>query len=148
MSMAKVMLLGNLGRDPETRYTPNGRMNVSFSMATNRKWTDQQGQPQERTTWFRVTAWGKLAETIDKLTQDGYVSKGSQVFVSGRLESSEYQDSNGVTRTNLEVTADELQLTGSRGDRDSQSGGRRDSQDGPRSEGSSFEPQDIDDIPF
>ncbi|CAN5758742.1 single-stranded DNA-binding protein [soil metagenome] len=148
MSMAKIMLLGNLGRDPETRYTPNGRMNVSFSMATNRKWTDQQGQPQERTTWFRVTAWGKLAETIDKLTQDGYVSKGSQVFVSGRLETSEYQDSNGVSRTSLEVTADELQLTGSRGDRDSQAGGRRDSQDGPRAEGTSFEPQDIDDIPF
>ncbi len=148
MSMAKVMLLGNLGRDPETRYNPNGRMNVTFSMATNRRWTDQQGQQQDRTTWFNVTAWGQLAERIDKLTQDGYVRKGSQVFILGRIESREYQDSNGTTRTSLDVNADDLQLTGSRGDRDSQSGGSRDSQDGPRAEGTSFDPQDIDDIPF
>ena len=61
--IAKITLVGNLGRDPETRYTPNGTMNVTFTMAVSRRFTDQSGQQQERTNWYRVTAWGKLAET-------------------------------------------------------------------------------------
>ena len=65
-------------------------MNVNFSVATSRRFTDSNGTPQERTTWFRVTAWGKLAETHDRLAQDGALTKGQRVFVSGRLESNEY----------------------------------------------------------
>src|SRR5687767_11209098 len=115
-SLAKVTLIGNLGRDPETRYTPNGTMNVQFTLATNRRFRDQSGQDQERTTWFRVTAWGKLAETLDNLTQQGFVTKGKQVYVEGRIESREYTDQNGQTRTSLDVTANEFQLLGTRAD--------------------------------
>src|SRR5688572_25120735 len=116
MSLAKVTLIGNLGRDPETRYTPNGTMNVQFTMATNRRWKDGSGQDQERTTWFRVTAWGKLAETLDSFTQQGYLAKGRQVYVEGRIEAREYTDQNGQVRTSLDVNANEFQLLGGRGD--------------------------------
>jgi single-strand DNA-binding protein len=116
--VAKITLVGNLGRDPETRYTPNGRMNVQFTMAVSRRFTDQSGQQQERTHWYRVTAWGTLAETLDRLAQSGYLNKGKQVFVEGRFEPREYQDQQGQTRTSLDVTANELLLLGSRADGD------------------------------
>jgi single-strand DNA-binding protein len=148
--VSKVILVGNLGRDPETRYTPNGTMNVQFTMAVNRKWTDQSGQAQERTTWFRITAWARLAETLDSLTQNGFLAKGKQVFVSGNLEAREYQDQQGQTRTSLDVRADEVQLLGSR---DGEAGlgaptvgqaraGRPDTDD----EGAGS--RDFDDVPF
>lgn len=121
--IALVTLVGNLGRDPETRYTPNGRMNVQFTMAVGRRFTDSSGQQQDRTTWFRVTAWGNLAETIDKLAQNGYVAKGRQVFVQGRIEMREYQDQQGQTRSSLDVNATEFQLVGNRGDDDRGFGG-------------------------
>ena len=114
--ISKVILIGNLGRDPETRYTPNGTMNVQFTMAVSRNFRDQSGQQQERTNWFRVTAWGKLAEILDGLSQQGFVTKGRQVYVEGRLEAREYQDQNGQTRTSLDVNATEFQLLGTRGD--------------------------------
>lgn len=114
--IALVTLVGNLGRDPETRYTPNGRMNIQFTMAVGRRFTDSSGQQQDRTTWFRVTAWGQLAETIDKLAQNGYVGKGRQVFVQGRIEMREYQDQQGQTKASLDVTANEFQLVGNRAD--------------------------------
>ena len=114
--VARITLVGNLGRDPETRYTPNGRMNVQFTMAVSRRFNDQSGQQQERTHWYRVTAWGTLAETLDRLAQNGYLAKGKQVYVEGRLEPREYQDQQGQTRTSLDVTANELLLLGSRAD--------------------------------
>lgn len=114
--ISKVILVGNLGRDPETRYTPNGTMNVQFSLAVSRRFRDSSGQDQDRTTWFRVTCWGRLAETADRLTQSGYLTKGKQVYVEGRLESREYKDQQGETRFSLDVNATELQLLGSRGD--------------------------------
>ena len=79
--IAKITLVGNLGRDPETRYTPNGKMNVTFTMAVSRRFNDQSGQQQERTNWYRVTAWGGLAESLDRLAQSGYLAKGKQVYV-------------------------------------------------------------------
>lgn len=121
--IAKITLVGNLGRDPETRYTPNGRMNVQFTMAVSRRFNDQSGQQQERTSWYRVTAWGGLAESLDRLAQNGYLAKGKQVYVDGRLEPREYQDQQGQTRTSLDVTANELQLLGSRADGDGGFGG-------------------------
>jgi single-strand DNA-binding protein len=121
--IAKITLVGNLGRDPETRYTPNGTMNVTFTMAVSRRFTDQSGQQQERTNWYRVTTWGKLAETTDRLAQSGYLAKGKQVYVDGRLEAREYQDQQGQTRTSLDVTANELQLLGSRADSEGGFGG-------------------------
>jgi single-strand DNA-binding protein len=150
MSMAKVILVGNLGRDPETRYTPNGRMNVHFTMATNRKWTDQAGQQQERTLWFNITAWGQRAETLDNFAQQGIVRKGTQLFVMGRLDTHEYQDQSGQTRTSIDVNLDEFQLLGSRSDMDTTMGGGGRREDGDQSgrDSGSFESQDIDDIPF
>lgn len=117
--VARITLVGNLGRDPETRYTPNGRMNVNFTMAVSRRFNDQSGQQQERTNWYRVTAWGTLAENLDRMAQNGYLVKGKQVFVEGRFEPREWQDQQGQTRTSLEVTLNELQLLGSRADGDS-----------------------------
>lgn len=108
-SIAKVTILGNLGRDPESRYTPNGKQNVSFSIAVSRKFNDQ-----ENTTWFRVTAWGRLAEVLDTLTQQGALHKGKQVLVIGDLEQREWTAQDGTVKQNLEVTADTVQLTGSR----------------------------------
>jgi single-strand DNA-binding protein len=121
--IAKITLVGNLGRDPETRYTPGGKMNVQFTMAVSRRFTDQSGQQQERTNWYRVTAWGGLAETLDRMAQNGYLVKGKQVYVDGRFEAREYQDQQGQTRTSLDVTANELQLLGSRADSEGSFGG-------------------------
>ena len=151
--ISKATVIGNLGRDPETRYTPSGAMNVRFSVATNRKFRDSSGQEQERTTWFRVTAWGKLAETLDNLTQQGYLAKGRQVYVEGRLEAQEYTDQNGVNRTTLEVSATEFQLLGQRGDADGGfggggQGGGRPSGGAGGEEPSGGSPNDFDDVPF
>ena len=139
---AKVQVIGNLGRDPETRYTKGGTMNVSFSVASSRRYTDQSGQQQEKTNWFRVTAWGKLAETLDKLTQDGYLAKGRQVFVTGRLDLNEFTNQAGETKQSLEVNADEVLLVGGRGEGGGGGQGHyRPSGEAPGSE-------EVDDLPF
>jgi single-strand DNA-binding protein len=142
--VAKVTLIGNLGRDPETRYTPSGVMNVQFSMAVTRRWADQGGQQQERTTWFRVTGWRRLAETLDQLTQNGALVKGKQVYVYGTIESREYQDQNGVNRTSLDVTADDVVLLGSRADSEGGNVPRRSGGSEPADSSSS----DFNDVPF
>lgn len=144
-SVAKITLVGNLGRDPETRYTPNGRMNVQFTMAVSRRRTDAGGNLQETTNWFRITAWGRLAETLDRITQQGYLVKGRQVFVSGNFEAREYQDQQGQTRTSLDVNADEVQLVGNRGDSDGGFGGPVGS---ARPESHGQEDASLDDVPF
>ena len=152
--ISKVILIGNLGRDPETRYTPSGAMNVQFTMAVSRRFRDNSGQEQERTNWFRVTAWAKLAETLDNLTQQGYLAKGKQVYVEGRLEAREYTDQNGATRTSLDVNATEFQLLGQRGDGEGgfggggQGGGRPSGNRGIGEEPSGGGPNDFDDVPF
>lgn len=162
MTIANVQIIGNLGSDPETRYTPNGRLNVRFNVATNRRWTDQSGQQQERTTWFRVTVWGNQAEAMVKLMDQGALAKGRQVFVHGRIEANEYQGNDGTTRTSLEVTAQDVQLVGGR--QDGQGGqyggsgggqyGGQGNQSGNRQQGGSDSGDlpdsggDIDEIPF
>jgi single-strand DNA-binding protein len=152
--ISKVILIGNLGRDPETRYTPSGAMNVQFTMAVSRRYRDNSGQDQERTNWFRVTAWAKLAETLDNLTQQGYLAKGKQVYVEGRLEAREYTDQNGATRTSLDVSATEFQLLGQRGDSEGgfggggQGGGRPSGGRPAGEEPSGGSPNDFDDVPF
>ncbi|MBA2753612.1 MAG: single-stranded DNA-binding protein [Chloroflexia bacterium] len=153
--ISKVILIGNLGRDPETRYTPSGVMNVQFSIAVSRRYTDSSGQQQEQTSWFRITGWGKLAETMDGLTQRGWLTKGKQVYVEGRLEAREYQDQAGQTRTSLDVNATELQLLGQRGDSEggfgggaSGSGGGSRGRSGDDNGGQGDGPSDMDDVPF
>lgn len=111
---ANITIVGNLGRDPETRYTPNGAMNVSLTVAVNlRPGRDASGQQQERTNWYRVTAWERLAEQLDRMAQQGWLTKGRTVFVSGRFESREYTGNDGQLRTSLEITASEVSFVGS-----------------------------------
>jgi single-strand DNA-binding protein len=148
-SMTQVNLIGNLGRDPETRFTPSGSMNVSFSIATNRRWTDSNGQQQENTTWFRVTAWGNLADTMNKLVEQGYLNKGKSVFVTGRLEAREWTDRNGVNRTSLEVTANEIQLLGGRPEgSEGGFGSEARGGQGQTEETDQFDETSMDDVPF
>lgn len=117
MSLAKITLVSaNVGRDPEVRYTPSGAMNVRFTAATSRRWRDANGTDQESTTWWTVTCWGKLAETMVRLNEMGALAKGASVYVEGRIEAREYQANDGSTRTSLDVTANEVQMLGSRSD--------------------------------
>jgi single-strand DNA-binding protein len=108
-SLAKIMLIGNLGRDAEMKYSNNGTPLLEFSIATNEKWNDRSGGMQEHTQWFRITLWGRQAETLKQ-----YLTKGKQVFVDGRLRAREWTDKEGKTRTSLEVRADTIQLLGGR----------------------------------
>ena len=107
----KIILVGNLGRDPEMRYTPSGTPVTNFSLAVTRRYRGQDGEDREETEWFRVDCWNKLAEIANQ-----YLSKGRQVYVEGRLRTRTYEDRNGEKRFSLDVTASELQMLGTRGD--------------------------------
>ena len=107
MSFNKVILVGNLGRDPELRYTPQGTPVCSFSMATNERRKDKTGEMQDQTTWFRVTLWGRQAETASQ-----YLSKGRPVYIEGRLRVEEWTDRDGKQRHTLEVNATDMQFIG------------------------------------
>jgi single-strand DNA-binding protein len=109
-NISTITILGNIGRDPETRFTPNGKMNVSFTVAVNKR----RGNGEEAVLWFRVTAWGKLAEILDGLVAQGAMTKGKQVYVAGDLDVKDYQSRDGETRTSLDVFADKVQLLGAR----------------------------------
>lgn len=109
-SYNKIILIGNLGRDPEVREY-QGRKVANFSIAVNERYTKSDGTLIERTEWFRVSFWGNTAEIAEK-----YLQKGSQVFVEGRLSTREYQDKDGITRTALEVSGQSLTLLGSSGE--------------------------------
>ena len=104
-SINKVILIGRLGKDPEMRFTPNGRAVTNFTMATNEVWTDQNGEKQERTEWHRIVTWGKLAENCAKL-----LSKGKQVYVEGRLQTRQWDDRDGNKRYTTEVVAGQMQI--------------------------------------
>ena len=103
----KVIIIGNLGADPEMRYTPSGKPVTSFPVAVNRRWTDANGERQERTTWFRVSAWGPLAETCN-----AYLSKGRLVMVEGEVKTSAWIDQQGQARATLEITARTVKFLG------------------------------------
>ena len=107
MSFNKVILVGNLGRDPELRYTPQGTPVCSFSMATNERRKDKTGEMQDHTTWFRVTLWGRQAETASQ-----YLSKGRPVYIEGRLRVEEWTERDGKARHTLEVHATDMQFIG------------------------------------
>ena len=111
MSFNKIILVGNLGRDPELRYTPQGSAVCSFSMATNEKRRDKSGEFQNIATWFRVTLWGNQAEVASK-----YLTKGKQVYIEGRLRMDEYTDREGAIQKTLEVNGTDMQFIGSRED--------------------------------
>ena len=110
MTMNKILIIGNLGSDPEMRYTPSGDPVTNFSVATNRRYNTRDGQQRDETEWFRISAWGRLAETTNQ-----YLSRGSKVYVEGRLSSRTYQTQNGETRVSLDVTAQEVRFLDPRG---------------------------------
>lgn len=107
MSFNKIILVGNLGRDPELRYTTQGTPVCSFSLATNEKRKDKTGEAQDVTTWFRVTLWGRQAETASQ-----YLTKGRPVYIEGRLRVEEWTDRDGKQRHTLEVHATDMQFIG------------------------------------
>lgn len=148
MSFNKIIVVGNLGRDPELRYTPQGTAVCNFSIATNEKKRDKAGELQDVTTWFRVTLWNKQAENASK-----YLTKGSSVYIEGRLRIEEWNDKDGKNRFTLEVNASDMQFLsgGGRSDEMSSDTGSEDqfhdTTGNSASAGISNSPSD-DDIPF
>jgi single-strand DNA-binding protein len=108
-SLNKIMLIGNLGKDPEIRYTPEGTPVANFSLATSENWTDKSGNRQEHTEWHSIVAWSRLADLCKK-----YLSKGRQVYVEGRIRTREWNDRDGNKRRTTEVIATQMVLLGSR----------------------------------
>jgi single-strand DNA-binding protein len=146
-SVNKVILVGNLGRDAELRYTPGGAAVATLNMATTEVWNDKSGQRQEKTEWHRVVLWGKTAESLSE-----YLTKGKQIYVEGRLQTRQWDDKDGNKRYTTEIRSDRVVLLGGGGGRggQAQSGERGGSGGsdlgGPGPEGST--PLTDDDIPF
>lgn len=117
----KVMLIGNLGRDPEVRSTPSGQAVASFTLATSRRWKDKSGQRQEQTEWHNIVVWGKQAEIAGQ-----YLTKGKQVYIEGRLQTRSWDDrQTGEKKYRTEIVCDTFQMLGQRGgDFEPQGGGR------------------------
>jgi single-strand DNA-binding protein len=114
----RILVVGNLGRDPEMRYTPDGTPVTTFSVASNRRWTSADGSPGEETVWFRVTAWRRLAETCNQ-----YLQKGRQVLIEGRLQPDKatggpriWTGNDGVARSSYEITAQTVKFLGRAGE--------------------------------
>ncbi len=136
----KVILIGNLGSDPELRQTPSGTSVATFTLATNETWNDKEGQKQERTEWHRIVAWGRLAEICGQ-----YLHKGRQVYIEGRLTTRSWEDKQGAQRKTTEVVAQNMQMLGSRGS--DQGGGSGGQEETPDFEADTVKIED-DDLPF
>jgi len=149
-SVNKVILVGNVGRDPETRYMPSGDAIVNLSLATTDQWKDKNGEKQERTEWHRIVIFGKTAEIAGQ-----YVRKGSQIYIEGRLQTRKWTDKEGQERYTTEIVADRMQMLGSRGgggdapmDREPPPAPASEPRAAPaRKSGTAFDDVD-DDIPF
>jgi single-strand DNA-binding protein len=144
MSLNKAMLIGNLGKDPELRFTPSGRAVARFPVATSEQWTDANGQRQDRTEWHNIVVWGKQAESCGQ-----YLSKGRQVFIEGSIRSRQYDDKEGQKRYITEVIAQRVQFLGGggRGDGAGAGAGRGAQSAGGDEMAPAPAPED-DDIPF
>ena len=142
-SVNKVILVGNLGRDAELRYTPSGAAVAKFSLATTEVWNDKGGQRQERTEWHNIDLWGKQAETLSE-----YLVKGKQVYIEGRLQTDEYTDKEGVKRKSTRVRCDRVVLLGSGGRGAPMDRGGGDSAATHAVAAEPSEPLTDDDIPF
>lgn len=110
-SLNKVILIGNLGQDPEARFTPQGTAVTNLSIATNESWKDQSGETQDRTEWHRVVMYGRMAETAAE-----YMKKGQMVYVEGRLNTREWEDQNQIKRKTTEIKCDNFTMLGRRSD--------------------------------
>ena len=134
----KVILIGNLGKDPELRYTPGGQAVASFSLATGEKWRDKDGNLQDRTEWHNIVVWGRMAENAKE-----YLSKGRPVYIEGRIQTRSWDDKDGNKRYTTEIVTQRMQFLGGRGDQGS-------APDAPPAEAP--QPADLagedDDLPF
>ncbi|MDX1384130.1 MAG: single-stranded DNA-binding protein [Thermoanaerobaculia bacterium] len=138
----KAILVGNLGRDPEVRSTPSGQQVASFSLATNRKWRDRDGNRQEQTEWHNIVCWGRQAEIAGQ-----YLTKGKQIYVEGRIQTRSWEDrESGEKKYRTEIVCDNFQMLGQRGDSGGYGGGGGYSQPEPAAVGDGG--GDDDDIPF
>ena len=135
MTLNKMIVIGNVGSDPEMRYTPNGSAVTNFSVASNRRYTTSEGEQREETEWFRVAAWNRLAETCNQ-----YVTKGMKVYVEGRLSSRPYITQDGQPRAGNEISAFEVKFL----DRAPGAGGPE--AGSPRDAGPA--PDAVDDLPW
>ena len=133
MSYEQTIIIGNVGSDPEMRYTANGKPVTNFSVAVNRRFKGKDGQSVEKTKWFRVTAWGKLAETTNQ-----YLSKGRQVMVIGEVKASAYTNQAGEPAASLELTARDVKFLGGKGSNDN----------GGNAEAAAASPAPEEDLPF
>lgn len=141
----KVILIGRLGRDPEVRYMPNGEAVCNFSVATSESWKDKNGQRQESTEWHNVTMYRKLAEVAGK-----YLTKGSQVYLEGKIQSRKYQGKDGIERTAYEIIANEMKMLGGGNDGQQAQSAQAETPTPPRRQAAPATPvEDIDDdVPF
>jgi single-strand DNA-binding protein len=105
----KAILIGNLGKDPEVRYTPSGLGIANFNIATSETWTNKEGEKETRTEWHRIVAFGKLAEICGE-----YLSKGKQVYIEGRIQTRDWEDKDGIKRYTTEIVANQMLMLGSR----------------------------------
>lgn len=110
-SLNRVQLIGNLGRDPELRYTPDGTPVCNFTLATTEQWSTKAGEKQEKTEWHRISLWGKIAEISAQ-----YLKKGRQVYIEGSIRSREYTDKEGQKKTSVEIRGDRMVMLGRAGD--------------------------------
>ncbi|MEA1980416.1 MAG: single-stranded DNA-binding protein [candidate division Zixibacteria bacterium] len=140
MSVNKAILIGRLGKDPELRYTPSGKAVASFSLATSERWTGQDGQKNESTTWHNIVAWGKQAEVLKE-----YMFKGKEIYIEGRISNRSYDDKEGNKRYISEVVVQNFQFVGSRSDSGGASPARNDS---PPSAPPGTDNSGDDDLPF
>ncbi len=150
MSVNKVILVGRLGKDPETRYTSSGQAVCNFTMATDETYKDRAGERQKRTEWHRIVVWAKQAEIAQK-----YLRKGSLIYVEGRIQTRQWDDREGQKRTSVEIVANNFRMLGSRseGSGGGSGGGSSMSQAEPEAPGSAAEdlpPAEVsdEDIPF
>jgi single-strand DNA-binding protein len=138
-TLNKIMIIGNCGRDPELRMTPNGKPVASFSVAVNRTYSPSDGgERREETEWFNIVAWNRLAEVCQQ-----YVTKGRLVYIEGRLQTRKWQDREGKERTTVEIVANDMQLLGGQRDRDTAPAGAP--RPAEQAESGTFDP---DEIPF
>ena len=146
-SVNKVILVGNLGRDAELRYTPGGAAVATLNLATTEVWNDKGGQRQEKTEWHRIVLWGKQAESLQE-----YLTKGKQIYVEGRLQTRQWDDKDGNKRYTTEIKADRITLLGGGGGGGRGASPSMDRGSAPMAHGGGdeppMEPITDDDIPF
>lgn len=146
-SVNKVILIGRVGKDPETRYLSNGDAVTNITVATSENWKDKNGEKQEKTEWHQICFYRKLAEIVGE-----YVKKGGQIFIEGKLETRKYTDKNGIERYTTQIVADEMKMLGSRqggsgNEEHSNQSDAKPAREGRPSTGTGFDDMK-DDIPF